>query len=85
MSTFPYAANDPGLRTCARCGSRVYHTAMCEKHGVCYTCESKAGEVCGEPIRPFKGPRIIALSYEDENPAAGLYDYDEAEKREAQR
>ena len=48
-NTYPYAATNPGLRTCARCRSRVYHTAMCEKHSVCLTCEHRAGEMCGRP------------------------------------
>ncbi len=46
-SVYPYQHDDLGLRTCARCRSRVYHTAMCEKHpGDCLTCCGRLKRVC---------------------------------------
>lgn len=46
-STYPHAPNDPKLRTCRKCHSRMMPPAMCPIHpNTCLTCESKAGGIC---------------------------------------
>lgn len=82
-STYPYAANDPGLRTCGGpCGSRVYYTAMCIHHGVCFTCENKAEGVCKQPVIVSSADIAVEMAEGDENPVQHLYDYEEAQRRE---
>lgn len=82
-STYPYPHDHPDLRTCGGpCGSRVHVTSMCIRHGVCLTCENKAGEVCKQPVIVSLANIAVKMAEGEENPVKDLYDYEEAEKRE---
>ncbi len=79
-SVYPYRSNDPDLRTCTTCNSRVYVTAMCARHTtICMTCESKAGGICA----PSGAKKVLTdkPSPDEINAAAALYDYEAREEQ----
>ena len=86
-NVYPYRSDDPDLRTCAGCESRVHVNAMCAQHPeVCMTCEGKAGGICPQRVSRATALEVssrilLDAEAERENPAKDLYDYEAREEQ----